>query len=348
MAQLHARPELMFLTGPQQGHREVIMLPQAVAGRDPSADIPLLEQTVSRRQMSFELTNDGWVVVNLSANGTLINSKRYKGSRTRILIETGDVLTVGQQTKILFVSAGDDPNLALRNWQESNPPELQPDATTEEEPSQTAKPFAEVDDAELSIEETEALEKKAKIKKYAIIFGIYLLIMVAVIVALTTLKSPAVQEGIVQPPQLTSNQIRQAIDTDYKVNISDSEAGEMLHRAEQYYDRQNEEFGNRFRCVKAFKLYLAYSGSTNFPKNDHLGMYNECLDKLVANVTAIYNRAFIKAKAGRYTDAVTDFRTIKKMLPVKQAPMPDARHPVFDNVVKHISYISYLEQQRSQ
>jgi pSer/pThr/pTyr-binding forkhead associated (FHA) protein len=137
-----AMPELIFVSGPQQGERAVIMTGTAVLGRSPSADVKLLEEAASREHVRFQLTRDGWVMENLSANGTLINGRRYKKDK-KILLDTGDVMGIGLETRILYVSPGDDPEEALEDWRQANPPAQPRPAETKAragKPSQSRPP----------------------------------------------------------------------------------------------------------------------------------------------------------------------------------------------------------------
>jgi pSer/pThr/pTyr-binding forkhead associated (FHA) protein len=50
---------------------------QAVVGRDPDCDVPLVNRSVSRRHALVEKTSAGWVLRDLgSANGTSVNGAR--------------------------------------------------------------------------------------------------------------------------------------------------------------------------------------------------------------------------------------------------------------------------------
>ena len=115
-----ARPELLFVRGPQAGQRVVLTTGQAVLGRSPECDVRLEEESASRRQVQFEMTAEGVVVENLSSQGTLISGKRYKSGK-RVLLDTGDVLAAGAVTEILFVAAGDDPEAALTAYRQARP-----------------------------------------------------------------------------------------------------------------------------------------------------------------------------------------------------------------------------------
>ena len=101
-----ARPELIFVRGPQDGERAVLMTNPVVVGRSAVADVRLKENASSREQLRFDLTPEGWLMQNLSANGTLINGKRYRGGK-RLLLDTGDILGVGAETEILYVAPPD-------------------------------------------------------------------------------------------------------------------------------------------------------------------------------------------------------------------------------------------------
>ena len=63
-------------------------------------------------------TADGWIMENLSANGTAVNGRRYKADK-QILLATGDVIGVGMETEILFVAGGDDPAEAIARYRQS-------------------------------------------------------------------------------------------------------------------------------------------------------------------------------------------------------------------------------------
>ena len=91
------RPHLVFVKGPQAGQRVSLHGERVVAGRSSECQLPLKEHYVSRQQMQFTRTPDGWIMENLSSNGTAVNGKRYKADK-QILLGTGDLLGVGLET----------------------------------------------------------------------------------------------------------------------------------------------------------------------------------------------------------------------------------------------------------
>ncbi len=341
------RPELIFLSGPQKDQRAVIMKDIAIAGRSPSADIILTEEHASRRQIQFQLTSDGWIVENISANPIRINSKKYKPGK-QVLLETGDVLQVGVETEMLFVDAGDDPDIALSAWldthaapapaeepvQQEPPAELPPEPQVEEatkteppKPEKTAKP-----------QDPLAAERKAKIRKYAIGGAIYAAAMIVLIVILASLKNskPTGPDGA--PGRLTDEQIEDALDFEVTGKSgSIVEAEDELDRAVNYYRTRNDEDGNLYLCVKSFKLYLAYSESRVFEKTSQEEMYKTASRELLELVTDRYRKAYLEERKKNYLEARARFRTLLKILPEREQGSP-----VFDvivsNVNRHIEY----------
>jgi len=133
MSTTHA--EFVVLSGPQKGQKLKIAGDAVVIGRAGDCNIPLKEDYVSRRQVELVKTVQGWLMENVSANGTLVNGKRYK-SGAKIILGTGDVLGVGMETELLFVDVGDDADEALAAYKRNDKP-AKPAAP---EPADTAGP----------------------------------------------------------------------------------------------------------------------------------------------------------------------------------------------------------------
>ena len=87
-------PELIFVAGPQQGERAVLMSPVVGVGRSPDADVQLSELYVSRRQLQFAITHEGWIVENVAKKSRVrINGKKLKVGK-KLILDTGDLLSV--------------------------------------------------------------------------------------------------------------------------------------------------------------------------------------------------------------------------------------------------------------
>ena len=157
-----ARPELIFVRGPQQGERAVMMTNAVLVGRSPAADVRLTEQTASREQVRFALSPEGWLMENLSTNGTRINGKNYK-KKKKLILETGDTLAVGVDTEILYVAPGDDPEEAIAEYRQAHAPKEAPaaEAPPEPAPAPAAKPQAKPAPAKAPAAEAEPSPAKS-------------------------------------------------------------------------------------------------------------------------------------------------------------------------------------------
>lgn len=88
---------LVVLSGVQQG-RVLTIERDGVLGRDPNADYPVEDPTVSRRHAELLRAPDGWRLRDLgSANGTEINGVRLIGDRP---LREGDVIGLGRVTLV--------------------------------------------------------------------------------------------------------------------------------------------------------------------------------------------------------------------------------------------------------
>ncbi len=337
-------PELVFLSGPQAGEHAVVLGQQALMGRSSQADIPLREEAASREQLVFELTPEGWVVENRSANGTEVNGKRYKRGR-QILLETGDILGVGQETRILYVSPEDDPKEAMaeRGLEPVKPAPAAAPAT--EAPEQGPKP-PPMDSPEAVTDQDEAgglseaeARKKAKMRKYAIFGGVYLAAMIALIVFFATRGGEQTDHGGV-PEILSRTEIKEVIEgpLEISVQVDDIKAKEALEKARSHY-RNRERTGNLAWAVKYFKLHQEYSGSVAFARSQDSTMYFNATRELVDRVYNAYRKAYINTKRKRWSDAADDFQRVREMItPLTSQPFPDSDNRLWRNVLTHLRY----------
>jgi pSer/pThr/pTyr-binding forkhead associated (FHA) protein len=75
--------------------REYVVPPAGlVIGRDPSCDVVIASNQVSRRHANIALTDAGYVITDTSTNGLQVNGEAVAGSRT---LSRGDVVRVGEE-----------------------------------------------------------------------------------------------------------------------------------------------------------------------------------------------------------------------------------------------------------
>jgi len=350
-----ARPELIFLEGPQAGERAVLMTNVVLLGRAANADVRLKEEAASREHVRFQLTADGWLMESISANGTFVNRKRYK--RKKLLLDTGDVLGVGLETVILYVAPGDDPEVALAAYREAHPaPKPAPespkrskkakadDAPPAEQDKATPKPAnakqappAE-EDAEAGEDETEPTSKL----KY-VLFGVVLLgtVLFGVALIVNSLREPGGSGGS-GLPRLSDAQITAALSEQFERTPSRTKAAESLAKAVQMYaNRVLWEPGDLYRCAKNFKLHRAYRQSRSFAKIEHERMAEKAtrdLDKLIREK---YDAAWKFEKARSWRNAKVAFEELLIVLPVAELDKTGSIYQVIikGNVIRHLNYI---------
>jgi len=354
-----ARPELVFVAGPQEGERAVLMGNMVLLGRSPAADVRLAEGATSREQLRFQLTPDGWLMQNLSANGTVVNGKRYKRKK-QLILETGDVLGVGLETEILYVSPADDPEEALAAFREKRPagPPESKAALTPSEPAETPRtqqkkkagppplPAEKKKDRETEADEGEAApsdEEKSGKLKYVLggIVMVSLVLFGAAIIKKSMDKSGGIL-GPSGPPRLRGAEISEALAAPLEgKSLSPTKAAVALDRAVRSYQNRNLwEEGDLFRCVKDFKFHLAYRGTQSFDRIQHENMFAKATEELDETVRQKYSDAWKFCKARSFRKARAAFEELLAILPVKDLDREGQIYKVIiPNVIDHLKHV---------
>jgi hypothetical protein len=359
-----ARPELIFLSGPQAGQRAVIMSDVALAGRARGAEVILKETACSREQMRFEAAVDGWTVENLSANGTWVNTRRYKQGQI-VLLETGDVISAGEVTEMLFVAPGDDPEEALRaaGRQPAAQDEPQPQAGDEARPpadgdgapgsgergqggsegpadgSQGAATAAIPDQAQAETDPEASARRKRTI--YWALGIVYVLGMVVLGVVLMGYGGDdEAGSGADGPEVLSAGRIAESISEPLVTGVQRDTAlaRKYLVEARTKY-RNRSTTGNLCRAVKFFDLHLAYSGEP-FQDVEDATLYRRATEELIERVQDEYRLGIFDKRAGALDVASGRFERLHAMLmPLRADPHPRPDHPLLRNINAHLNEI---------
>ncbi len=341
------RPQILFVSGPQTGQRVYLMSDEVLLGRSPSCQIVIVEEFVSRRHCRFTLTEDGWIAENLSDAGTRINRKKYKRGK-RILLDTSDLLHVGRDTRMLFVLPEDDPDEALAAFLEKNPQFKPAESEPRSEPVGEEEPLPEPDEARTApvqvsladeaaetAEDALAAQRKAKIRKYAILFGAYIVVL-AVLAALFASRGCGEDT---QTPQklkiLEAEQITGILTAPLERSHAPSAAAQELKNAMSYYDLRAMKPSNRYRCVRSFQLYLAYRESPDFENPQHERYFLRVRSELTRLVNDKYLRAYGYMKARNWLRAKEIYDELLLIVPER-----DPREPVYRKLVKNILRLS--------
>ncbi len=353
------RPELIFVTGPQAGERAVVTADRVVAGRSNVADIHLAEPSVSRKQFSLAPSPDGWVMENLSGQGTWVNGKRYKKGK-QILLATGDVIGTGEDTKVLYVSPGDDPEAALTDWRQVHaqgppaeaptPPADRPAPEPEEENEQGPRtaPVGGRDRAEAPADSQQDAakaspsERSRRARKILIGVAIYAVFLGALMVVLSFVAGgDEVESGPMGPPRFSPpvEIARILTENPWEFPPNPVLAQEMLDKARVFFRDRDIRLPNRYLAVKYYKLHLAFQRGEVFDRVEDQTSYITVRDELIDRVQKLYRSAYVAERARDWNDALGRFERLRAMLPVKDMPRPEEDNELFDNLIRHITYV---------
>ena len=349
-------PVLVFVAGPQARQRGELIENSLIVGRSPSAGITLIEPSVSREHLRFELTDDGWLMRNLSPSGTVVNSKRYKSTEVQVFPDTGDVIAVGAETVFLFVAAGDDADQALNEYLEAHPLE-KVEPTPAEVPAETPADAEPAKTAQLPVTTTlpqddQEAQKKSKIRKYAIYFGVYLIAIAGLFALLSVMKgnrddSSGEQAGKFQTESISEIQELMAAalaEVPAKSTIP-TRAQSELARGRNLFANLPSKTGDLYQCVKSFKLYLAYKRDQTFEDGQDERDYRAALGELTRLVERKYHDAWAYEKGGDPAGARDRYEELLLIVPEKEKDSA-----VYQQVVQRIvrRRTSVLQQSRTR
>ncbi len=334
-----SQAQLIFVAGPQAGQRVTVAGP-VVLGRSAQCDVVIDEPYVSRRQVELAPTAEGVILQSLSDRGTKVGRKRYRPGK-RVLLGSGDVVSLGAETQLLFVGPGEDAEALLADWRrEHAPAEPAPEpvaieAELADDAPVPARPAAQ--SAPLSPEQEKARRKR----RLMIGLGIYFVVVMGAIVAAALLRDPARPQDDRPPARLTREAILERLQSvpgeHYPNPVT---AQRALTDARDYFDRRKERPHYLFRAVQEYNRYKAFAGADALPSADDLVRYQTALRELHQRVADLYDQGYISAQTARWTPAQQAFRQVLTIV-------DDPQNPVHRNTLAHLSYVDrQLAQQQ--
>ncbi len=311
--------------------------------------------------MRFELASEGWTVENLSANGTRINGRRYKQGRI-VLLETGDVIGVGEVTEMLFVAPGDNPDEALHAAGRRPAGQDEAQAPAEEdqpadEGGQPARPGEQADaqgEAPASGDEgaptstippepagdPEAAARRKRTIYWALGIAYVLGMIVLGVVLMDYVGDDEGGAGADGPDVLSGERIAELISEPLVSGVQRDTAlaRKYLVEARTMY-RNRSTTGNLCRAVKLFDLHLAYSGEP-FQDVQDATLYRRATEELIERVQDEYRLGIFDKRAGALDVAAGRFERLHAMLmPLRSDPHPRPDHPLLRNINAHLNEI---------
>ena len=357
---------LIVMTGPQAGQRLKIKAARVEVGRDAACPIVLRESHVSRQQFELERTADGWMFENLSSNGTLINGKRYKGGM-KLVLGSGDVIGAGLKTEMIFIEENDDPSEIVTGYIKVHPAAAGAFASQSPSAGQVVAEQASaktdlgsaVDPASIQGDAkgapaptvavvarvvapaTAAVTPASPYRKY-LIAGAVSMGLCVLFVAVMSLRD----QTTITPEQITrlsDEQIKSALLERPNVQKSQSLAADALRSARAEADRP----GRLYACVRHYKAYMAYRGSSSFEDPTDEEAYNQALygrpdgqsKGLIELVTNEYNKGCDYEQTQRWSQALASFQIIITTLVPEDDPTNPTYQQLMSNVYEHCNHV---------
>lgn len=352
-----ARPELVFLSGPQAGQRAVLMENRQFAGRSPQADIVLTEEFISRQHLQFTFLPEGWAVENVSSSSPIeVNGRKYRAGK-QVLLETGDVIALGHATELLFVQAGEDPDAVLAAWRAEHPDatpgpsdlvHAEPDRPTQTPPEPDpapalqASPPAEQPTDELSEDQRDAAQRRRRMLLLGGLMGLSVLSFL-VLIFLGSLRDDDSDDGSQgPPPDLSGEDIRTAITAPLNRAPNEVSAEKALREARRDFQIRSAGPANLYQCVKNYRLYLAFRRPERrtFQPGDER-QFETAREELIADIQDRYDAAIIFLNRRQWVRAYDEFQTLLNRLPIEATnDDPPIRDTIIENVRAHLRFVS--------
>jgi len=307
--------ELEFIEGPQAGQSVRLSRPCTTIGRSKASDVVLEDAFASRTHAKILADEGGFVLVNLSRNGTRVNKKRVKERRLR----DGDVISMGAATKIRYVVRA-SPSAVISHVSSEDEP-LAGGLLGEDEPAQVPT----------VIHTRRSLLRRPKV---LIGLGLYL----AGIAALAVWLSFRSGGGVPSRPQtLTRSQIAELLDQRLDRPFDVQRARQELARARDLAVVAVSDATKLYPALAAYQRARAYSQRELAPEDRR--QYEQLRQLLADKIYEYYLQGRQRTETKRYRDAQRQFRIVLRLL-------PDEKHPINANVRKHIRYVDRLRRRR--
>lgn len=362
-----ARPELIFVAGPQTGQRAVVMSDHVVVGRQGTCGIHLEESFASREQFRLVASPQGWILENLSPKGTRVNGKRFKKASQQVLLATGDVLGAGEETRMLFVSPGDDADAALAAYREAHgplpkarpaqaaaaPPPAPPAAPSAAPPPAPAPPrpgpppppppsggLGPVEPVEVVEAPAGPSSSDARVRKYLIYGGIYLGAM-AIVFGCLALFCNRQEHGPIGPEGAPANwydNIPEAIEARIERPFNDSAAEEHLEQA-RAFSRRTYQLTDLQQCVMHFKLHLAYGNLSDLASPADAELYRIQRAKLIDSLQKLYFNAWTYEQGGKWAESEQLWEEMQRVLGHGDEWNTDEYQSLVRNVFDHAAFV---------
>jgi len=193
--------------------------------------------------------------------------------------------------------------------------------------------------------EEAARARKSQIRKYILFAGVFTLSVVGVVLAVLFRPREDKNDRGYLDMQITRDKIREIVENPLDVRAAQFQTSmKYEQKAKDAFKTRHDEPGNIYRCVKLFKLSLAYRdnrrGSAEVAQN-----FATAKQELAQAICRRYEDGFVDERNRNWPRARENFEAILRLYPVKEEPEPEVSNPIWQMAVEHITYIA---QQQSK
>lgn len=279
--------------------RETFAQSPVTFGREADNHITFTHPLISRKHGVFHQDDEGWLIENISDNGTWLNGKRIK--RKPLTLRQGDVISVGDHD-IFRVEA------ILESATGATPTASPAVNTTPVQP----KP-----------------EVSASVRKMRLWIGLasFWVVVLALLIFIQPLYNSRSSTGSQwRTPELTQEAISQAVrqkprDIAGRLQPNDRRAADYLAEARDIASRLDANIDAPFRAYRAYQRAMAHAGKHSLDDSRDLRTFTEIESRLIDQANQRYRDAYAMMRSHNFRDADIAFRNLTLYFPDPQNPL---------------------------
>jgi pSer/pThr/pTyr-binding forkhead associated (FHA) protein len=307
---------LVGIKGPVKGRTFVVTKTETRIGRDPSNDLVIADEYVSRHHATIVQRGEQHLIINASPNGTLVNGKRVEQAALR----PGDEMALGAAT-------------ALRYDREVT-------SAVAEKPEAAAKLEARAAAPKPAAPAATAWWRRRP--KLVIGFLAYFLVILAlgVFLYIKSRQSEDQRARLHGATYLSKDQIEDDLARKLRRDFDQRQARAALRRAMDLFERRKVAPENLYLTIVAFKEAEAFQGGKTLESADGIRAYQTALNELTERVDKLLFEARALQKSERYNQARDKYVDI-------QRAVPDPESAIFKNCTDHLKALEpFIERPR--
>jgi len=194
-------------------------------------------------------------------------------------------------------------------------------------------------------EDSPALRRRKKLRKYGLLFVVYLGGVIALIAILSALRQDSVEGPRGRAGSLQPAEISEVLKTVPQRSPNSTLAASELRLALALYDNLPAREGDLYRCVRSFHLYLAHRRQTVFEDAQDERKYQRALAELVDQVQTRYRNAWAMEQAAEWVASRNAYEQLLRTVPENE-PDSEVYKRLVQNIVDHLTHVRSRAQKK--